>query len=70
MPNTRTATLEIVQTSQDCISYRLSVAGRVVWSNRVYDRPEGHQGARRRLQAWAERHGYVVVEGKEVKRSA
>ncbi len=44
--------LTIVRTGSECASYRLTdVAGRVVWSNRVYDRPEGHQGARERLAA-------------------
>ena len=40
------AELRIVRTSPGCISYRLLAAGRVVWSNRVADRPEGHAGAR------------------------
>ncbi len=61
------ATLTITRTSHECASYRLTdAAGRVVWSNRVYDRPEGHQGARERLAAWAVKHGNRVVERKEV----
>ena len=44
---TRTAALVIVQTSPECLSYRLvDSAGRVLWSNRVYDCPEGDAGAR------------------------
>ncbi|CAA9290121.1 MAG: hypothetical protein AVDCRST_MAG26-4028 [uncultured Chloroflexia bacterium] len=61
----RPATLQIVSTSPGCISYRLIAAGRVVWSNRVHDRPEGHAGARRRLAAWAAEHRYTVSERKE-----
>ena len=60
----RAAELVIVQTTPDCVSYRLIAGGRVVWSNRVYPRPEGHQGARERLAAWALQHGYRVVEQK------
>ena len=61
------ATLTIVHTGHACASYRLTDAtGRVVWSNRVYDAPQGHQGARERLATWAVRHGYTVVERKEV----
>ena len=58
----RTAQLVIVQTSAGCLSYRLMVAGQVVWSNRVHNRPEGDAGARSRLEAWASAHGYRVVE--------
>jgi hypothetical protein len=60
----RIATLEIVQTSPQCLSYRLLAGGRVVWSNRVYNRPEGDAGARRRMAAWAWRNVYRVVEWK------
>ena len=57
------ATLIIVNTSPGCLSYRLMAAGRVVWSNRVYNnRPEGEAGARKRMAAWAAAHGYTVVE--------
>ena len=67
----RPATLQIVSTSPGCTSYRLVAAGRVVWSNRVHDQPEGHAGARRRLAAWAAEHGYRVIEGKgETRRRA
>ncbi len=59
------AEFHIVRTSPGCLSYRLMVAGRVVWSNRVHDRPEGHAGARRRLADWAHKHGYRVSERKE-----
>jgi hypothetical protein len=65
----RTAELVTARTSADCISYRLYTAPegitdapRLLWSNRVYDRPEGHAGARRRAQAWARQHGYRMVE--------
>ena len=60
----RTATLEIVQTSDDCVSYRLLVDGRIVWSNPVYPVPEGHAGARRRMAAWAVANGYRVIAPK------
>ena len=66
----RTAELTTVQTSAGCISYRLAADGRTIWSNRVADRPEGHAGAQQRLRAWAAAHGYRVVAGKEVRRSA
>ncbi len=59
------AELHIVRTSPGCISYRLLAAGRVVWSNRVHDRPEGHAGGRRRLAVWAATHHYSVRERKE-----
>jgi len=59
------ADLHIVRTSPGCLSYRLMVAGRIVWSNRVHDRPEGHAGARRRLEAWAAEHRYTVSERRE-----
>ena len=65
----RTTQLVIVQTSPDCLSYRLMAGGRVVWSNRVHNRPEGDAGARRRLEAWAAQHGCRVVESKERKRA-
>ena len=58
-----TATLKIVQTSDDCVSYRLLVDGRIVWSNRVYPVPEGHAGARQRMAEWAVNHGYRIVKG-------
>jgi hypothetical protein len=62
----QTAALTIVRTGTECAAYRLTDAtGRVVWSNRVYDRPEGHKGARERLAAWAVTHGYKVVEQRE-----
>ena len=60
----RTATLAIVQTSDECISYRLhDESGRIVWSNRVYPRPAGHAGARKRMAEWALKHGYRMVKG-------
>ena len=65
----KVATLTIVITSPGCASYRLLDAdGRIVWSNRVYNIPEGHAGARQRLAAWALKHGFRVVEQKEVER--
>src|SRR3712207_3328161 len=39
MKEQRTAELVIAQTSANCVSYRLLVEGRIVWSNRVYPRP-------------------------------
>jgi hypothetical protein len=55
----RTAELVTARTSADCSSYRLYTvaegitdAPRLIWSNRVYDRPEGHAGARSRAQQW------------------
>ncbi len=59
-----TATLEIVQTSDACISYRLQdAAGRIVWSNRVSPVPAGHEGARKRMAQWAVTNGYRIVKG-------
>jgi hypothetical protein len=65
----RTVELVTARTSADCISYRLysvpagiTEAARLLWSNRVYDRPEGRAGARRRAQAWCLAHGYRIVE--------
>jgi hypothetical protein len=70
-----TAELVTARTSADCISYRLysvpagiTDAPRLLWSNRVYDRAEGHAGARRRAQAWCLAHGYRMVERKEAHR--
>jgi hypothetical protein len=65
----RIAELVIVRTSEGCLSYRLTAQGRVVWSNRVYDRPEGHQGAHRRLEAWAQRNGYRIVDARQQQRA-
>ncbi len=70
------AQLVAVQTSPGCVSYRLLVRDpesltappRVVWSNRVYDCPEGHAGAQARARAGALKHGYRIVEGKEGQR--
>ena len=70
------AELRITQTSAECVSYRLyetpqdsiTAPARLVWSNRVYDQPAGHAGARMRARAWALKHGYRVVEGKEGQR--
>jgi hypothetical protein len=62
------ARLTIVRTLPNDISYRLVVARRTGWSNRIYDRPEDHTGARQHREAWAQRHGYPVIAGKEVPR--
>ncbi len=60
------AELQIVKTSPGCVSYRLIVAGRVVWSNRTFaDIPESHAGCRARAHAWALKAGYRIVEGTE-----
>ncbi len=56
-----TAELAIVQTSANCVSYRLVVEGRIVWRNRVYPTPAGEMGALERMAAWAKQHGYHVV---------
>jgi hypothetical protein len=71
----QTAELVTARTSAACISYRLytapegiTEAPRLLWSNRVHDRTEGHAGARRRAQAWCMAHGYRLVERKEVER--
>ena len=61
----RTATLSTVQTSPGCVSYRLSNAWRVVWSNRVYDRAEGHASARERFRTWLQAHPSTVVLAQE-----
>jgi hypothetical protein len=74
MPQT-TVELVTARTSAHCISYRLysvpagsTDAARLLWSNRVYDRPEGHAGARSRAQAWCVAQGYRMVERKEAQR--
>jgi hypothetical protein len=74
MPQPRVE-LVTARTSEDCISYRLYAAPegitdapRLLWSNRVYDRPEGHAGARRRAQQWCMAQGYRLVERKEGQR--
>ena len=67
------AELVTVATSPGCVSYRLLVRDpesltappRIVWSNRVYDQPEGHAGARMRARQWALQQGFRIVEGKE-----
>ncbi len=61
------AELRIVATSPTCISYRLYVGGRVVWSNRVAPIPAGHEGARARMATWALRNRVRVVEARRVK---
>jgi hypothetical protein len=46
------AELQIVRTSPGCVSYRLIVAGRVVWINRAFaDIPESHAGCKARMKA-------------------
>jgi hypothetical protein len=72
----KTASLVTARTSADCISYRLYAAAegstdapRLLWSNRVYDRPEGHAGARRRAEQWCLAHGYRLVEERRRKRA-
>ncbi len=73
----QTAELVSVRTSQACVSYRLVVRDpesitappRIVWSNRAFaDVPASHAGCRTRAHAWALKHGYRVVEGKEGQR--
>jgi hypothetical protein len=66
----RSAELHIVITSPDCASFRLVAEGRIIWRNRVYNRPEGHAGARGRMTAWAAQHGYRIVERKEERKRA
>jgi hypothetical protein len=66
----RTATLHIVQTAPDCLSYRaLDRTGAIVWSNRVFNCHEGDAGARRRLGAFAERFGYRIIEPRQKRRA-
>jgi hypothetical protein len=76
VPQPPFAELVAVQTSPDCVSYRLLVRNaesltappRVVWMNRAFaDIPERHAGCRARAQAWALKAGYRIVEGKEGK---
>lgn len=66
----KTLTLVIIRTAPDCLSYRLvDSLGAIHWSNRVFDCPEGDAGARSRLEAFAARYGWRVVEPrKEVRR--
>ena len=59
----RTATLTITQTGPECARYALQDGtGREIWSNRVYDTPAGHAGARARLASWAVKHQVRVIE--------
>lgn len=56
----RRAELHITVTSSSCARYTLVEAGAVIWSNRVYDRWEGHEGARARLASWALKHRVTI----------
>ena len=63
------AELQIVRTSDACLSYRLIVAGRTVWSNRAFaDVPESHTACRARARTWALKNGYWIVERPESER--
>lgn len=62
-----TLTLEIVQTSPMCLRFRLlDTKGSWYWQNRVENSERGEAGARSRMQAWAEQHGYQIREGVKV----
>ncbi len=63
----RTAELHITQTSPTCTRYTLVVVGVVLWQNRVVPCPEGHEGARQRMAAWALRNRVTVVERQPVR---
>jgi hypothetical protein len=66
-----TASLVTARTSRTTVSYRLLVDGRIVWSNRAFaDVPASHQGARRRAEAWAQQHGYRIVEARQQRRAS
>ncbi len=65
-----TAELVIVQTSANCVSYRLLVVGRIVWSNRVYPRPVDDMAALERMTGWAKQHGFRVVGPRQPRRGA
>ena len=56
------ATLIIVRTSPDCLSYRLVASGRTVFTTRAYNFGPAEQEARRRVEAWAQQHYYRIVE--------
>ncbi len=71
------AELVAIQTSPDCVSYRLLVRDaesltappQVVWMNRAFaDIAESHAGCRARAHAWALKAGYRIVEGTEGQR--
>ncbi len=77
MPQPPIAELATVQTSPGCVSYRLLVRDpeslaappRIVWRNRAFaDIPESHAGCKGRAYAWALKHGYRIVEGKQGQR--
>lgn len=66
----KTAELEIVMTGESCVRYRLLVAGKRVWSNRVEPSEAGHAGARARMAAWALKAGIQVVEAQPAREPA
>ncbi len=62
MAEQQIAELTVINTSAACVSYRLIVAGRVVWSNRAHaDVPESHAAVKARMKAWAEARGVRIV---------
>ncbi len=46
----------------------LTAPPRLVYNTRGYDTPEGHAGARGRVERWATANGYRVIERKEERR--
>ena len=62
------ATLTIVRTSPNCLSFRLLANGRTVYTTRSFDFGPALDEARRRVLGWAARHEYPVVEESERRR--
>ena len=65
-----TAELRIVRTSENCLSLRLVAAGRLVYTTRAYDFGPARDEARRRVQGWADRRGYHIVETEPSRRAS
>jgi hypothetical protein len=57
-----TAHLLIITTSPGCVSYRLIVDERPVWTTRAYPTAAGDAEARERMARWATAHAYRVVD--------
>jgi hypothetical protein len=59
------ATLEMIRTSEQCLSYRLRVPQRTtpIWTTRAFaDDRQSQADARARVVAWAQKHGVRVLD--------
>ena len=57
------ALLTLVQTSRECLSYRLMVDGAAIWTTRAFaGELQSRLDARARMAAWAARHGVEVID--------